>query len=335
MQRLLSFPENVQQFLEKELNDTIYLFDVNSKCTHDGTSVLSYLCDQKNPDISKIKWIVSYNPDVNIQDDNGISPLMICCTQGQYDPVEIIKLLLAAGADPNLRSNTTGGGYTSLMYVIKFCKSLIIANSLITILLKYDATVNFDHPKGYYMLRDALKYFEYSSPEYIKILTMLLNHQQYTIINKIGFGAHSYIYDVLHVPSNERYALKLAQYDVTNDRTNELSSELVYMKYLDHPNINKDIYNDGTEYENAIYYVMDLAIGSLDHFIRFSIFQEKDRFNVMKQLASAINYIHSKKLIHSDIKVSNILVFENNVVKLSDFGNSFNMCHKRCKLVKR
>lgn len=40
------------------------------------------------------------------------------------------------------------------------------------------------------------------------------------------------------------------------------------------------------------------------------------------QILDALVYIHSKKIIHKDLKCSNMLVDGNGVVKISDFGIS-------------
>ncbi len=48
---------------------------------------------------------------------------------------------------------------------------------------------------------------------------------------------------------------------------------------------------------------------------------EKDYVNMMNDVAAAIMSIHSKKIIHRDIKPQNIILL-NNVYKITDFGVS-------------
>jgi len=44
--------------------------------------------------------------------------------------------------------------------------------------------------------------------------------------------------------------------------------------------------------------------------------------HIFKQIVESINYCHQKDICHRDLKLENILVDENNVVKLIDFGFS-------------
>jgi serine/threonine-protein kinase SBK len=58
---------------------------------------------------------------------------------------------------------------------------------------------------------------------------------------------------------------------------------------------------------------------------------EKDSKTVMKQISSALDFMHSKQLVHRDVKPENILVFEKDFtkVKLMDFGMS-NYMYLQC-----
>ena len=54
-----------------------------------------------------------------------------------------------------------------------------------------------------------------------------------------------------------------------------------------------------------------------------SLYQEitdKHIQSYMKQLCNGIFYLHSKKILHRDLKTANILITQNNVVKIADWN---------------
>lgn len=94
------------------------------------------------------------------------------------------------------------------------------------------------------------------------------------------------------------------------------------MRYLDHSNIIKlhEVY----EGENHIYLVMDLVEGGqlLDHLICNNQFDEQQSRNLILQIINSLLYLDSKKIIHRDIKLENIILdsLDPSKIYLVDFG---------------
>jgi serine/threonine protein kinase len=94
----------------------------------------------------------------------------------------------------------------------------------------------------------------------------------------------------------------------------------------DHPNIAK--YLDDYQFQGKQYIVMELIeTGNLSKFIEKH--QSEQKFipeelilKYFSQLISVLKYLYDKRIIHRDIKASNILYMKSNVVKLADFGIS-------------
>lgn len=89
---------------------------------------------------------------------------------------------------------------------------------------------------------------------------------------------------------------------------------------LKHPNIVKVL--DLFEENNTAYYVMEyLDGGSLDKLIAdkngLSLFEANP---IIKQIASALGYMHSKKMLHLDLKPANVMLNKNGDAILIDFG---------------
>lgn len=92
---------------------------------------------------------------------------------------------------------------------------------------------------------------------------------------------------------------------------------------LEHPNIVavKDVFEEN----NTAYYIMDYVEGeSLSEMVkRRGVMCERDAVAYIKQVASALEYIHSKQIMHLDVKPANIMVRrDDNSAILIDFGLS-------------
>lgn len=99
------------------------------------------------------------------------------------------------------------------------------------------------------------------------------------------------------------------------------SHEAELMAHLEHPNIVRfyDFCKDGP----IVFIVMDWVDGSN---LKEIIQQENAPLDmaktlaVLKPVASALNYAHTQKIIHCDVKPANILINQNSKVLLTDFG---------------
>lgn len=72
--------------------------------------------------------------------------------------------------------------------------------------------------------------------------------------------------------------------------------------------------------------------GDLFHNIRQSrYFNESKAGHLIRQILSAVNYMHKRKVIHRDLKPENILIdHESNTLKIADFGTAvFNNLDKK------
>ena len=82
-----------------------------------GARALEYAISNKHPDLVPI--LLKAKPDLNLQDNNGMTPLMFAAGVGD---LESAKLLLQAGANPNLKSKD---GSTALVYARQFSPQIV------------------------------------------------------------------------------------------------------------------------------------------------------------------------------------------------------------------
>ena len=90
-----------------------------------------------------------------------------------------------------------------------------------------------------------------------------------------------------------------------------------------HPNI-VEVHDYGIDEEQGIpYLVMDYVQGqSLRKFIKSQILNYQQNAKIIRQVAYALNSIHSRNIYHRDIKPENIILDVNLNVKVSDFGTA-------------
>ena len=152
----------------------------------------------------------------------------------------------------------------------------------------------------------------------------------YLIRRQIGEGGSGIIYEAYHKKSLKKYAIKkiiVPDLNALSEYKNEF--EIVYAN--PHKNI-LVIFGIDIQYldENncAIYILMELADEDWNSVItkRFNtnLFYTEDQLvSILKQLTSLLCFLQKeKKIAHRDIKPENILVFSNEIYKISDFGEA-------------
>ncbi|KNC82215.1 CAMK/CAMKL/MARK protein kinase, variant [Sphaeroforma arctica JP610] len=92
------------------------------------------------------------------------------------------------------------------------------------------------------------------------------------------------------------------------------------MKMLEHPNIIK-LY-EVIDTPNVLYLVMEFCSGGelFDYLVAHGKMKEKEARQKFRQIVSAVQYCHSKHVIHRDLKAENLLLDKDMNIKIADFG---------------
>lgn len=145
---------------------------------------------------------------------------------------------------------------------------------------------------------------------------------RYEIIEQIGQGGMAIVYRAKDQLLNRYVAIKVLRQEFTHDEQfiKKFKRESQAAASLSHHNI-VNIYDVGVE-EDIHYIVMELINGkTLKRFI-----QENGKVNwkqvvhITIQIASALEQAHKNHIIHRDIKPHNIIITQENVAKVADFG---------------
>ena len=156
------------------------------------------------------------------------------------------------------------------------------------------------------------------------------NLEDYSIYRKLGEGSYGIIHCIIHEKTKEKYALKkIIAHSLK--KIAEFTKEFELVHICHHPNILK-IYGlninilDQSTYSLQV--LMEKAERDWDKDIKRRLqerryYTEDELISIMKQLTSALLFMKEKlNITHRDIKPQNVLIFNDGIFKLADFGEA-------------
>ncbi len=140
-------------------------------------------------------------------------------------------------------------------------------------------------------------------------------------LNMIGQGSYANVYYYKDPDYDKKIVLKRAKKDLTTEEIERFKREFNQLKVLNSPYV-VEVYSYNEE-ENE--YTMEFMKYTLLDYIQKnnSKLTFQTRVNLVIQFLRALQYIHSKDLLHRDISYTNVLIKEYDstlILKLSDFG---------------
>ncbi|THF95767.1 probable serine/threonine-protein kinase At1g09600 isoform X2 [Camellia sinensis] len=142
-------------------------------------------------------------------------------------------------------------------------------------------------------------------------------------LNKIGQGTYSSVYKARDLKSGKIVAMKKVRFvNMDPESVRFMAREIHILRKLDHPNVMKLECIVTSRMSGSLYLVfeyMEHDLAGLSAFPKIK-FTESQIKCYMQQLLSGLEHCHSRGILHRDIKGSNLLIDNNGVLKIGDFG---------------
>jgi len=147
-------------------------------------------------------------------------------------------------------------------------------------------------------------------------------NDRYEIIRVIGEGGMANVYLATDTILDRKVAVKVLRGDLATDEkfVRRFQREALSASSLNHPNI-VEMYDVGED-DGNFYIVMEYVEGkNLKQLVkRRTKLSIPEVVDIMKQLTDGIAHAHDSFIIHRDIKPQNMLILDNGLVKITDFG---------------
>lgn len=145
---------------------------------------------------------------------------------------------------------------------------------------------------------------------------------RYTIVNVIGTGGMATVYGAYDQVSGRSVAIKMMNKKMEHNarQIRLFVNEMTALSLLSHPNI-VQVYNTAIT-NSTKYIIMEYVEGITlkKHIDHRGALPEREVLYYATQILSALDYIHSKNIVHCDIKPQNIILLQNGSIKVADFG---------------
>lgn len=144
----------------------------------------------------------------------------------------------------------------------------------------------------------------------------------YRIVREIGRGGMGLVFEAWRDDAeyDKTVALKIAPDWRDLDRLRErFRNERQILARLEHPNIARFL--DGGTADGVPYFAMEYIHGKpVTEWVRERNLPVRARIELFREICAAVHYAHENLIVHRDLKPANILVDQNDIPKLLDFG---------------
>ncbi|KAJ3059599.1 hypothetical protein HK102_009915, partial [Quaeritorhiza haematococci] len=152
-----------------------------------------------------------------------------------------------------------------------------------------------------------------------------MNPEDYELGPVIGYGSSAVVYIAKYKPAGKNVGIKMIDLDMfERNQIDELRREIQIMSLSRHPNL-LPVYGSFVNGSKLYIVTPFLASGSCLDIMKTAYqdgLEEAAIATILKQGLQGLDYLHRNGLIHRDVKAGNLLVDDDGLVQLADFGVS-------------
>ncbi|RKP36321.1 kinase-like domain-containing protein [Dimargaris cristalligena] len=135
----------------------------------------------------------------------------------------------------------------------------------------------------------------------------------------LGKGAYGSVYKGFDLLKGRTVAIKILNLDTREDEVRDIQREITTLSQLSHPNITK--YYGSLLNGTRLWILMDYAAGgNIRTLMECGPLEDSYVSTITHDLLEALVYLHRCNIVHRDIKAANVLLTDEGLAQLCDFG---------------